>query len=152
MSSDHNQRQMDFILEQQAKFEVAIAKLEDNLARTAEQSRENTANIAKLGEIILSVANYNEDQDEKIAAQDRQIAAHDRQIAANEKQIAANERGIAALIEHSLGLDVRIAELIEHGMQNDVRIAELIEHGKEADERITDLAKAVQRCYEGNGK
>jgi len=60
MSSDHNQRQMDFILEQQAKFEVAIAKLEDNLARTAEQSRENTANIAKLGEIILSVANYNE--------------------------------------------------------------------------------------------
>ena len=70
MSSDHNQRQMDFILEQQAKFEVAIAKLEDNLARTAEQSRENTANIAKLGEIILSLANYNEDQDEKIAAQD----------------------------------------------------------------------------------
>jgi chromosome segregation ATPase len=98
MSSDHNQRQMDFILEQQAKFEVAIAKLEENLARTAEQSRENTANIAKLGEIILSLANYNEDQDER-------IAAHDRQIADNEKQIA---------------------ELIAHGKESDERINALI--------------------------
>lgn len=124
MSSDHIQRQMDFILEQQAKFEVAIAKLEDNLARTAEQSRENTANIAKLGEIILSLANYNEGQDER-------IAAHDRQIADNEKGIAA---------------------LIEHGLETDVRIAALIEHGKETDKRINDLVKVVERSHEGNGK
>jgi chromosome segregation ATPase len=99
MSSDHLQRQMDFIVEHQAKFEVSIAKLEDNLARLAEQSRENTANIAKLGEIILSLANYNEGQDER-------IAAHDRQIADNEKQIAA-------LIEHGKDTDERINALIK---------------------------------------
>lgn len=64
MSSDHIQGQMDFIVEQQAKFEVAIAKLETNLAKLAEETRANTANIAKLGDVLLSLANYNEDQDE----------------------------------------------------------------------------------------
>ena len=75
MSSDHIQGQMDFIVEQQAKFEVAIAKLETNLAKLAEETRANTTNIAKLGDVLLSLANYNEDRNELIAAHDKQIAA-----------------------------------------------------------------------------
>src|SRR5713226_2604142 len=75
MSSDHIQRQMDFIVEQQAKFEVAIAKPEDNLAKLADETRAHTSNIAKLGDVLLSRANYNEEQDERIAAHDKQIAA-----------------------------------------------------------------------------
>ncbi len=92
MSEDQFQRQVDFILEQQAKFSTDIARLEENIARHEQF-------FAKLGDMILSLANYNEGQDERIAAQDRQIAAHDRQI--------------AALIEISRGTDRRFKETDE---------------------------------------
>jgi hypothetical protein len=75
MNEEQFQHQVDFIVSQQAKFEVAIGKLEENLAELGKQTKENTLNIAKLGEIILSLAHYNEGQDERIAAHDRQIAA-----------------------------------------------------------------------------
>lgn len=98
MASDHIQRQMDFIVEQQAKFAVDIAKLE-------ERTKENTASIAKLGEIILSLANYNEHQDE-------QIAAHDRQI--------------AGLIEAGKETDRRFKETDERFRETDERLNALI--------------------------
>ena len=75
MSDDQFQRQVDFIVGQQAKFEIAIGKIEETLAENAKQIKENTVNIAKLGDIILSLAHYNQGQDERIAAHDRQIAA-----------------------------------------------------------------------------
>lgn len=68
MNEDQFQRQVDFIVEQQAKFSTDIAKLQ-------EQNKNNTLNIAKLGDIILSLASYNQEQDERIAANDKQIAA-----------------------------------------------------------------------------
>lgn len=72
MNEEQFQRQVDFILDQQAKFSVDIAKLQQGLAAFQKESREN---FAKLGDIILSLANYNQQQDERIAAHDRQIAA-----------------------------------------------------------------------------
>ena len=79
MSEDQFQRHVDFIVAQQAKFETNIARLEENLARHEQENREM---FAKLGDVILSLANYNEGQDQTIAAHDRQIEAHDRQIGA----------------------------------------------------------------------
>ncbi|MEK6304539.1 MAG: hypothetical protein AABO41_27950 [Acidobacteriota bacterium] len=71
MGEDQFQRHVEFIVEQQAKFETNIAKLEENHAR---HERENREMFAKLGDIILSLANYNQQQDERIAAHDKQIA------------------------------------------------------------------------------
>ncbi|HWP41791.1 MAG TPA: hypothetical protein VNO14_01055 [Blastocatellia bacterium] len=61
MSSDHIQRQMDFILDQQAKFAEDMLKLE-------QQNKENTANIERLVDVVLSLANTVERHDEQIAA------------------------------------------------------------------------------------
>ena len=71
MGEDQFQRHVDFIFTQQAKFTTDIAKLEENLARHAQENREM---FAKFGDVILSLANYNDEQDQTITAHDRQIA------------------------------------------------------------------------------
>jgi len=102
MSNDQFQRQVDFIVEQQAKFSTDIGQLEENLAKFEQQSREN---FAKLGDVILSLASYNNVQDEGIAAHDRQIAA---------------------LIEAGKETDKRFKETDERFKETDERINALI--------------------------
>jgi hypothetical protein len=65
MNEEKFQRLADFIVEQQAKFSADIAKLEEDRGRFERQTSEN---FAKLGDIILSLANYNHEQDVRIAA------------------------------------------------------------------------------------
>ena len=67
MSSDKIERQMAFIIEQQARFE-------ENIARQEKQSRENTAHIAKLADVVLSLANIVQRHDEALDRVDRQMA------------------------------------------------------------------------------
>ena len=67
MSSDKIERQMAFIIEQQAQFVADIARQE-------KQSRENTANIAKLADVVLSLANIVQRHDEALDRVDNQIA------------------------------------------------------------------------------
>ena len=67
MSSDETERLMAFIIEQQARFE-------ENIARQEKQSRENTVNIAKLADVILSLTNVVQRHDEALDRVDRQIA------------------------------------------------------------------------------
>jgi len=68
MNEEQFQRHVDFIVAQQAKFSTDIVELK-------KQNEQNTLNIAKLSDLILSLANYNQEQDEVIAAHDKQIAA-----------------------------------------------------------------------------
>ncbi|HEV8484499.1 MAG TPA: hypothetical protein VGV87_13230 [Blastocatellia bacterium] len=67
MSSDNIERQMAFIIEQQARF------VED-IARQEKQSRENTTTIAKLADVVLSLTNVVQRHDEALDRVDRQIA------------------------------------------------------------------------------
>ena len=58
---------MALIVEQQARFE-------ENIARLEKQSRENTINIAKLTDVVLSLTNVVQRHDETLDRVDRQIA------------------------------------------------------------------------------
>ena len=58
---------MAFIIEQQARFE-------ENIARQEKQSRENTVNIAKLADVILSLTQVVQRHDDALDRVDRQIA------------------------------------------------------------------------------
>jgi hypothetical protein len=53
MREDQFHRQVEFIFEQQAKFSTDIARLEESIARHEQF-------FAKLGDMILSLANYNQ--------------------------------------------------------------------------------------------
>jgi chromosome segregation ATPase len=67
MNEDQFQRQVDFIVAQQAKFETNIGRLEQDIAENGKQTKENTQNIAKLADVVLSLANHVERHDKQIA-------------------------------------------------------------------------------------
>jgi hypothetical protein len=67
MSEDQFQRHVEFIVEQQAKFETNIARLEEDITELRKENRQNTLNIAKLVDVVLSLANHVERHDEQIA-------------------------------------------------------------------------------------
>jgi ABC-type transporter Mla subunit MlaD len=82
MSGDHFQRQIDFIVEQQAKFS-------ESLARQEEQNRENTSNIARLADVVMSLAIHVERHDQQIAALIEQGKETDRRFREIEERINA---------------------------------------------------------------
>jgi chromosome segregation ATPase len=67
MSEDQFQRHVEFIIEQQAKFETNIARLEEDITELRKENRENTRNIARLADVVLSLANHVERHDNQIA-------------------------------------------------------------------------------------
>ncbi|HSO74809.1 MAG TPA: hypothetical protein VLU47_08225 [Blastocatellia bacterium] len=67
MSEDQFQRHVDFIVAQQAKFETNMARLEEDIAELRKENRANTLNIAKLADVVLSLANHVERHDKQIA-------------------------------------------------------------------------------------
>ena len=91
MSSEQIERRIEFIIEQQAKFVEDISRLE-------RQSMENTANIGKLTDVMLSLTNV--------------VQRHDDQI--------------AALVESGKDTDARLKVLAESGKETDARLDALI--------------------------
>ena len=84
MSEDRIQHQMDFIVEQQAKFAEDIARLE-------QQTRENREDIAKLVLVVMNLANH-------VEKHDQQIAALIEQNKETEKRFKETDERINALI------------------------------------------------------
>jgi chromosome segregation ATPase len=91
MSSEQTERRIEFIIEQQAKFVEDISRLE-------RQSMENTANIGKLTDVMLSLTNV--------------VQRHDDQI--------------GALVESGKDTDARLKALAESGKETDARLDALI--------------------------
>jgi hypothetical protein len=92
MNEEQFQRTADFILAQQAKFSTDIAELK-------EQNKTNTANIAKLAELILSLANYNQQQDEQIAALIESGKETDRRFRETDERMRETDERIGILIK-----------------------------------------------------
>lgn len=67
MNEEQFQRHVDFMLAQQARFDASMARLEKEISENGKQTRENTLNIAKLAEVVLSLANHVERHDNQIA-------------------------------------------------------------------------------------
>jgi len=106
MNEEQFQRHVDFIGAQQAKFEVGIARLKEELAENGKQTKENTRNIAKLGELILSLANHSQSQDEQIAAlieagkeTDRRFRETDERMKQTDERMRETDERIGILIK-----------------------------------------------------
>jgi uncharacterized coiled-coil protein SlyX len=67
MSSDNIQRQINFMIEQQARFDSNMAKLDARIGKITEQVQHNTVSIAKLTDALLSLTNIVERHDKQIA-------------------------------------------------------------------------------------
>lgn len=93
MSEEQRQRQMDFILEQQALLTATVSKLSDKVDRTADSitallaiAEIQSGEIKELGESVRAI---NERQRE---AGERQREADERQREAEERQREGDER------------------------------------------------------------
>ena len=98
MSSDKIERQMAFIIEQQARF------VED-IARQEKQSRENTVNIAKLADVILSLTNVVQRHDDTLDRVDRQIeelARESREAVERGKETDARLNALIDVVERHI--------------------------------------------------
>ena len=92
MSSDKIERQMAFIIEQQARFAEDIAKQE-------KQNRENTVNIAKLADVVLSLTNVVQRHDDALDRVDRQIAEWAKESAERGKELDARLDALIDVVE-----------------------------------------------------
>ena len=91
MSEDRTERQIAFIIDQQAKFTTDIAALQEG-------QRQNMEHIRKLTEALLSLTHV--------------VEKHDEDIAENAEHIAENTKQIAALVEQGKYTDARLNALI----------------------------------------
>lgn len=103
MPNDHIERQMSFIIEQQAKFTVDIQKLEEAQARTTveiEKLKESQAHtdgmLRNLIGVSLSLANHMEASDKRLAKLGEETDRRFRELADSQ---ASTDRRLAALIE-----------------------------------------------------
>jgi DNA repair exonuclease SbcCD ATPase subunit len=94
MTDEERQRHMDFILEQQAKFEVNIQKLEEKQKATTENLNKIEAVLARLVEMTLAntqaIAELRESQkrtDEQLARTDEQMARTDEKLARTDERL-----------------------------------------------------------------
>ena len=144
MNEEQFQRHVDFIVAQQAKFEVGIARLKEELAENGKQTRENTRNIAKLGELILSLANHSQSQDEQIAALIEAGKETDRRFRETDERMKQTD-------ERMRQTDEQLKKTDEQMKQTDERMRQTDERMRETDERIGNLIKVVERFYNKNG-
>ncbi|MEK6286426.1 MAG: hypothetical protein AABO57_11845 [Acidobacteriota bacterium] len=96
MSSDQIQRQIDFILEQQAKFD---ARFDEKMLEIEEKQRQNTEDIVKLVGAIMNLT--------------LPVQENSRQIAELIEHGKETDRRIAELAASGKETDVRLNSLIE---------------------------------------
>lgn len=99
MNDDKIQRQMDFILEQQAKFD---ARFDEKMLEIEKMQRQNTEDIKRLVGAVMSLAVHVEEHDEQIAAliehgkeTDRRLA----ELAATGKETDARLNTLISVVE-----------------------------------------------------
>ena len=99
MSSDKIQRQMDFILDQQAKFD---ARFDAKMLEIEEKQRQNTEDIVKLVGAIMNLTVHGQENSRQIAEliehgkeADRRIA----ELAANGKETDSRLNSLISVVE-----------------------------------------------------
>lgn len=68
MSEDRIQRQIEFIIEQQAKFTTEIVELKQGIAELKETQQQTTEHITNLADVVLSLTNIVSDHASQMAA------------------------------------------------------------------------------------
>ena len=158
MNEEQFQRRVDFIVAQQAKFEVGIGRLKEELAENGKQTKENTRNIAKLGELILSLANHSQSQDEQIAnlieagkETDRRFRETDARMRQTNEQLKKTDEQMKQTDARMRQTDEQLKKTDEQMKQTDERLRQTDERLRETDERIGNLIKVVERFYNNSG-
>jgi septal ring factor EnvC (AmiA/AmiB activator) len=92
MSDDNTERQMAFIIEQQARYSADIAEVKERMLQLTSNMERMANNISRITDALLSLTNI--------------VERHDQRTTANEAQIAA-------LVEQSKETGARLNALIE---------------------------------------
>jgi uncharacterized protein YoxC len=91
MSQDRIQRQIEFIIEQQAKFTTDIAELKEGLVELKESQQRTAEHISNLADAVLSLTTIVEKQGDQIAARTEQG-----------KETDARLNTLIAIVEHHI--------------------------------------------------
>jgi hypothetical protein len=100
MSSDKFQRHMDFILEQQAKFD---ARFDAKMLEIEDKQRQNTEDLTRLVGAVMNLTLHVQENSRQIAGLIEHGKETDRRIAELRKEYDARQKNA----------DVRISALIE---------------------------------------
>lgn len=102
MSDEERQRQIDFILQQQAQFSADVQRWREEQEQRWKKADERWSQTEGGIRALLSIAELHE----------QEIRAHDLLSSANTRQIAANTRHIAELREAGRETNERLNALI----------------------------------------
>ncbi|HSE97327.1 MAG TPA: hypothetical protein VLD57_03585 [Blastocatellia bacterium] len=91
MSSDNTQRQIDFIIEQQARFSEDLARLEQQTSR-------NTESIGNMVDALLSLTRIVEQQADQIGVLIEQGRETDRRLKETDQKMKDTDGRLNALI------------------------------------------------------
>ena len=83
------QRHVAFMLEQQAKFDERQAKFDERMERLEQQTRENREDIAKLVNVVMSLATHVERHDQQIASLIEDNKETERRFRETDERISA---------------------------------------------------------------
>lgn len=155
MNDEERQRQMDFILQQQAQITVNVERVTVRLDRLTERVDALAEQVDALAEQVDALAGKVDALAGKVDALAEQVDALAEQVGAladsqqrAEQRWAQTEAGIRALLA--------IAEMHEREIRaNDIQIAAngeqiaaLQEAGRETDERLNALINTVERLID----
>ena len=98
MSSDNIERQIEFMIQQQARFNEQQARFDQKMFELEEKQRQNTEDVTRLVGAVMNLTLHVEE----------------------------NSRQIAELIEHGKQTDRRLDELAASGRETDARLNVLV--------------------------
>jgi ABC-type transporter Mla subunit MlaD len=98
MSSEHTERDMAFMIEQQAKFTVDMARMNEQMSALVDGLDRVTQQVGKLTDILVSLTNVVEQHDSQIASNEAQIAA----LAEQGKETAARLNALIEMVERHI--------------------------------------------------
>jgi hypothetical protein len=132
MDEEKMQRQMEFIVEQQAQFAV--------------QHAQSAARIAQLEDLLVRFARATRDRFE---VTDQRAQETSRIIEAADRRVEEVDRKVAALIDAQIRAEDRVAEVDRRAKESaadfDRRLALLLDSQRMTQEAVRNLAAVVER-------
>src|SRR5687767_5721144 len=127
-NGDKIQKQMEFIVDQQAQFASDIGQLREIVARLANASLNRIENLEEKSSALV---------DAQIKSKGKTSALVDAQIKSDGK--------ISALVDAQIRSDGKISALVDAQIKSDGKISALAEAQAHTDERLNTFITVVER-------
>jgi hypothetical protein len=140
-NGDKIQKQMEFIVDQQAQFASDIGQLKDVVARFANASLKRIEDDEKSSALVDAQIRSEEKASELV---DAQIKSEERASALVDAQIKS-EGKISALVDAQIKSEGKISALAEAQTKSERKISALAEAQAHTDQRLDTLMTVVER-------